>query len=271
MSVDLGDVVPLSISIYDSDGALANATTVVLTVTLPDQTTATPSVTNVSPGIYEAAYATAQAGRHGVRWLATGTNAGAFSDVFDVRPASLAMIVSLADAKANLNIPADDTSRDEELRGFVEAATGVIERYVGAVVRTTHTEDYDGGGTAIALDHPPVLAITQVTEGGGVLAASDYKVDGPSGVLMRQLGDERYTWQPGSRNISVQYVAGMAIIPAHYTLAAKIIIRHMWETTRNSGGSRPALVETDLVDASSSYAIPYRALELLGEPVLGIA
>lgn len=274
MSVDLGDVVPLSISISDSDGNPANAGTVVLTVTLPDQSTTTPSIANPSPGVYEADYLAVQPGRHSVRWVATGLNAGAYTDVIDVRPADPPMIVSLSAARAHLNLASGDTSQDEELRGFVEAATAVCERYVGAVAQAAYTETCDGGtsgAAALALEHPPVIAITSVVESGTTLTSADYVLHAPSGTLKRVLGDAPYRWDPGVGNITVSYVAGRAIIPANVSLAAKIIIKHMWETQRSTAGSRPQLTESDVIDATSSYAIPYRALELLGDPVLGIA
>jgi hypothetical protein len=46
MPYDIGDSVSLAWDVKDSAGVLANATTVTLTVTLPDGTTATPAVTN---------------------------------------------------------------------------------------------------------------------------------------------------------------------------------------------------------------------------------
>ena len=120
---DLGDVVPLAVNVKDTAGALANATAVVLTITLPDGTTATPSVTNSSTGVYSATYTPAVAGRFGVRWVATGTNASTYVDAFTV--AAGAGLISLDEVKAFLNITS--TTNDEELREFVAAATVAAE------------------------------------------------------------------------------------------------------------------------------------------------
>ncbi|MEI6565953.1 MAG: hypothetical protein WCR20_04725, partial [Verrucomicrobiota bacterium] len=99
MTYDQGDVVPLGISVTDSNGALANATTVTCTIYLPDGTSTSGTVTNASTGLYNCDYTPAQVGRYTVRWVATGTNASAFQDLFIVRDFSDIGIISLDDAK----------------------------------------------------------------------------------------------------------------------------------------------------------------------------
>ena len=84
---DLGDVAALSVAITDTTGAAANAGAVALTITLPDGTTTAPIVTNPATGSYTAAYTPTQSGRFGVRWVATGVNACAFTDTFTVAEA----------------------------------------------------------------------------------------------------------------------------------------------------------------------------------------
>ena len=72
---DLGDVVTVGVTVKDSAGVAADATTVVATVTLPDATTATPTVAHTGTGLYSVAYTPTMAGQHQIRWVATGTNA----------------------------------------------------------------------------------------------------------------------------------------------------------------------------------------------------
>jgi hypothetical protein len=66
------------------------------------------------------------------------------------------------------------------------------------------------------------------------------------------------------------YVAGRSVIPANYTEAAKIIIKHLWSVQQTPGmGSSGAFNPFGAADVSSSiagagYAIPNRAAELLG-------
>ena len=80
----LGDVVTLSCTVRDAAGALADAGAITCTITLPDGTTTSPSPAHPSTGTYTATYTPAAAGRFAVKWLATGTNAGAFADDFTV-------------------------------------------------------------------------------------------------------------------------------------------------------------------------------------------
>lgn len=271
---DLGDVVPLSVTVKDANGQPANAGGVSVTVTLPDGTTATPTVTSPETGVYNADYPTVQAGRHGVRWVATGANASAHTDVFEVLAADPRQIVSLVETKNHLNLSLTKTTDDAELRGFVLATTEVVENHVGAVVRTARVERFDGGNEAVVLSHAPVLSVTSVTESGTAVDPSGYWLDAESGVLRRVLGSMPYCWRYGAGNIEAAYVAGRTAVTANWSRAALIIIQHMWETQRNTGGGRPQLTETDLVTvtaAGSTFSIPRRALELLGPPVSGIA
>lgn len=87
---DIGDVVTLSATIRDLDGDLADAGTVVCTVALPDGTTTQPPVVHVGTGTYSAQLTCTLAGLHTVRWVATGANAGAFTESFTVRSVALA-------------------------------------------------------------------------------------------------------------------------------------------------------------------------------------
>jgi len=272
MSFDLGSVVPLSITIHNSAGALANAGSVSATITLPDGTTfPTGVVIPTSTGIYDYDYPTVQAGLHGVRWVATGANAGAFVDIFYVVGADSRQIISLAEGKSHLRMPVDETTHDEDLMSFIWAATGVVELYVGAVVRRTHTQTFDGTGQSrLLLSHIPVLSITSVTEDGTTVDPSGYKINKPAGVLVRVAGSADYAWRPGVQNVDVVYVAARSDVEESWRLAAKIIVKHMWETQR-AAAPGPMTQGNEDFDPRYTYSIPRRALELLGEPVGGIA
>ncbi|MCZ0996356.1 hypothetical protein O1L44_29875 [Streptomyces noursei] len=91
MPYDLGATARLSAECRDAGGTLTNATTVTLTITLPDGTAVTPAVTNppATAGQYSADYTAVQAGRHSLRWVFTGAGlAHAYADVLDVREAT---------------------------------------------------------------------------------------------------------------------------------------------------------------------------------------
>ncbi|WP_242890263.1 hypothetical protein [Actinomadura litoris] len=273
--IDLGDVYRIAVEVRDSAGTLVDPASATLTITLPDGTAAAPNVPlpAAETGRLVVDYTTTQAGRHAYRMVTTSP-ATAYTDMFEVAPADPGQIVSLADTKAHLNMSPSRTSDDQELRGFVLAATAVVERHVGAIVRTSHTEVFDGGRESVTLSHAPVMSVTSVTESGTPVSAGGYSLDATSGVLTRRLGDYAHCWRYGIGTVAVTYVAGRTTVPANVSRAALIIIRHMWETQRNTSGGRPQLGETDLITttaAGATYSIPRRALELLGNPVSGIA
>lgn len=276
MAYDLGDPVPLSFEVLSAAGVRTNATAVTLTITLPDGTTASPSVTNppATTGLYRHDYAPTQSGRHLVRWVATGP-AAAYTDAFDVRPAAPALIVSLADVKRQLNKSSDDTVDDDELREYVEATTAIVEEVRGeAVVRRAVVEDIElrCGTTAVLLGKRPIISLTSVATVDAVTtwAVADLHVS-KHGIVTVQSGPAFYGL------VRFTYVAGYAVIPANFSLAAKIIIAHLWETQQPAlarerwgapgpFGARGGEAGEFATSAGLGYAVPNRALELLGKP-----
>jgi hypothetical protein len=223
---DLGESVTIAADVRDSDGDLANAATVTLTITLPDGTTATPVVANppTVTGQYTVAYIPAQAGRYTWRFVAE-TPADAYADVFDVREAGSRALVSLADAKAHLNIAAANTTNDAELREHIESVTDVIEDICGPVARRTVVETYSGcGQPAIALNQTPIVSVTSVTESGQAVAASGYSLS-DGGVLTRVSGYTATRWTAGVNNIVITYVVGRPVVTASIREGAKELIR----------------------------------------------
>jgi FtsP/CotA-like multicopper oxidase with cupredoxin domain len=231
---DLGDTVPLSITVRDATGANANATTITLTITLPDGTTTSPAVTNppASTGQYVYNYPTVQAGRH-VWWASTTGPATAYGpDVFDVRDRATAPLFGLADAKDHLNIAAAITTYDDELRGFVHAVTSIVEKIVGPVSRRAVVETHSGGSRVIILRRTPIISVTSVTESGTTLTSGDWSLPNPSsGVLYRSAGSGSYatlSWARGHANIVPTYEAGRIIIPEAILEAGKELMRINW-------------------------------------------
>lgn len=263
MAFDLGDVVPLTVSITDSSGVAANAGAVTLTIGLPDGTSTSPSPANPTTGRYQVDYTPTVAGRHSVRWVATSANASAYTDAFDVRDTTIPYIVSLADAKQQLNMTT--TNDDEELRTFLEAASLVVARLRGeAVVRQTVVEEHNAHGR-VALNCPPVVSLTSVARVDGTYSwtVGDLHVS-PAGVVKPKLGLGLYG------DIVFTYVAGYTVVPADIALAARIIVQHLWKTQRGGAGVvRPGTSEDNVMVAG--YAIPNRAVELLGVGTAGIA
>lgn len=250
MPYDLGDAVALSWTASASGG------TVTLTLTLPDGTTATPSVT-ASGAINTATYTTAQAGRHVVAWTATGAVQDAYRDVFDVVDAQAAGLVSLDEIKRHLNITT--TTYDDELRAFGQVAADIIEGHCNRYWRrATIVDTFDAGGEQVALTHTPVLSITSVVSRGVTLSTNNYRANLLTGRV-------RYRWGffPGDyEDLVITYVCGSLTVPPVVRQAALETVRHLWMTQRGAMGGRNPLSGDDF-QAGSTFSLPRRVTELL--------
>lgn len=280
MATDLGDVIRLTYSDYMPDGAtLANATSVTLTITLPDGSTVSPTVTNppTVTGVYQYDYLTSQAGRHTVRWVATGTNPGAQSQSFNVLPADPGYIVPLQDILDQLSITNPPNSELEELRQYLGSASSVIESLTGlTLVSRSFTEDLRVSPVdrAVMLSHIPVVTVTSVAKvddpANAVWTAAQVHVE-PNGRMYASNGNPSL-----SGHVTVVYTAGQKVIPDSCILATKIIVQHLWRTHRGaSGGFMPGLGGAsgdDTVNVPGySFAVPRKVIEILGAPLPGIA
>lgn len=250
-------------TLADPAGTPVDGDTVTVTVTLPDASTDVQTVTSTTTGTYQHDYLTTQAGRHTVQWLATGTHPGAQLDAFDVADQTPA-IVSLADAKAQLN---GVSSTDEDtLRGYIAAATNVVERVRGeTVVVRSFTEQLSAVRGHIVISHLPLVSITSIASlDGTVIWDVTQTVHDDAGVIAS-------TGTPFAGDLLVTYSAGRTVIPPHYQLAAQIIIEHLWQTRRGTMGvARPGGMDVSPV-AGLGFAVPNRALELLGGGLSGVA
>lgn len=184
-------------------------------------------------------------------------------------------IASLSEAREYLNFTSD-TSHDTELQRFVDAADPVVENIIGPVTSAAFDELYDGGRNLIVLRHWPVISVETVTEYIGTAAtvltvaatpnvatSSSYMLD-QDGILYRfgTVGIP-YWFAYGVRNVRVQYTAGRSTIPPNVKLATLELIRHLYQSTQQSG--RPAFggAGEDQPWAPAAFAVPTRVIELL--------
>jgi hypothetical protein len=225
-TIDLGDPLPdLSVEVTDASGALADATTVTLTITLPDATTTAPTVTRDSLGVYSASYTPTQRGRHVASWAATGTNASAFTTVYNVVDPA-ASVVGLAEMQAYLQ--ETRTSQQDAIRAVTEAATAAVEDYCNrAFRRTSYVEVYDGGKPSVFLRHTPILSVSSVVENG--TATTDYRVNNLTGQLTKgSAGLNVGLWYPVVGALTVTYAAGAASIPQPVVEAVKMTAQSLY-------------------------------------------
>lgn len=262
MPFDLGAVVPLGTTVRDSAGSLANAGNMALTIGLPDSTTVTVNpVAPASTGTYTYDYTTAQAGRHTVRWVATGINAGAYTDAFDVREQNPPSILSLADGRRHLK--KTDTADDEEIRSWIGACTRAVEMFVGPVVPRTVTERVRfTRARSVALTLTPCLALVSATSprpGGTSYDVDDLDLDLETGLVEAVTGGLLYG------PLDFTYRVGRLVVGDNITSASRIILQHLWRTRQ--GPARPQR-GTDDFDVTEplpglGFAIPNRAVQLL--------
>lgn len=248
MTFAFGQPIPLSVNLTDINGVPGNATAITLTIILPDGSTTFPTITNPVTGSYTATYVPTQAGLHHVRWVATGSNASAFSDVFSVDAATPPMLVSLADVKDYLSITSTVTAHDGRLQRYIEGATSMLVDVIGPISPTTFVETHDGGRPFIMLRNPPIISVTSITEYiglqgfvltdqplGATTSMWGYSLSPQSGKVTRRgsVGDP-IPFQGGRMSVSVTYVAGQSVIDPAVTLAALEDIRGLYSQTQFS-------------------------------------
>lgn len=251
--IEIGDQVPnLAITIYDVNGGLSNGGAVTCTVT-PDGGAGIPvTVTNVSLGVYTAAYTATVAGFHAVTWTVTGANFGVHNDSFSVEVPAFS-IVSLQEVKNWLSI--SRTADDETLRMLSVTASDICESVEGTGRiwrRQTFIETFDGGKYTIQLKNTPVTSVTSVMYDGSTLDSSQYDIQASAGILYNFSG-----WFPYSghrRNTTVIYVAGGGKIPSPVRYGVLELVRHLY-AIHKGGKNLPSQGEYEY---SPGYLIPNR-------------
>jgi hypothetical protein len=191
-----------------------------------------------------------------------------------VRSATDYSIISLSDAKRRLRLDASDTSFDDDVRLYLEAITGVVEKLAGCCVVIEVTDRVRAGGLMVELYHWPVyqpadqqyplISMTPVLTYGLVYDLSLLTVntaEGAPGNYVRHTAGLPFIYGP----YDFAYTVGRPVIPANIILATSIILRHQWGLER-AGDPRGLAAPDDDVTLQYGFAIPNRALEILDAP-----
>jgi hypothetical protein len=234
--IDLGDVVPLTLTIKDPvTGLPANASAVVCTITAPDQTISTPTVGNTVTGTYTVQFTTAQYGQHRVRWVATGTNAGAFTDEFTVE-GDYQPFVSLGEQLAWMRGTTVITSTAdlETLRFFIRVSCESVEADLDrSISLQTRTQTIDGGTAGVVLYRPPVVSIVSVVENGTTLATTDYVANLAAGLLYRGQASAPRAFLTGIQNVVITTRNGcLTSIPTVARTVAMKGAQRLWQQSQ---------------------------------------
>lgn len=271
MAVDLGDVVPLSVRVYDSAGDLADATAVDLTVTLPDGTAdVIGTIPSTSTGVYEYEYATTEVGRHVVRWVASGVNASSFVDVFNVQPADPGFLIGIEELKQHLNLTDEDVATEgEELRRFLASASQTVENLIGPVSRRTVVETHYGAcGPLLVLRQRPVLSVTSMSDVyGSTYVSTDWDLNSDTGILRVAYAGSFSQW---SGDVTVTYVAGRESVPSDVQEAVAELVRDSRSASQAGGGGRAfGQPEGEAAFTAGRPAVPPYVLSKLEPYLLG--
>lgn len=177
-------------------------------------------------------------------------------------------VVTLEQVKAQLGMDPAVTDDDEELQLYMSAGVTAVEDARGEVVeqRTVTDEMTLQGRTAFLLRSTPVTALiaVQAVDGSQSWDVSSLHVDADSGLVTVLSGP------PVTGLVTVAYTAGPATAPSNYQLATLIVIQHLWETQRGSMGVQLG-GEGEIYTPGRGFAIPRRAVELLGLSMPGVA
>lgn len=272
-----GQTVRVTTAVHDDNGNLVTAGTIKLQVKLPDGTFL-PDYINpneVSTGNYVQDIPptdATQLGNYQFAWIATGTGAGVDFGSFEMFDPFEVRILSLQDAKLAANISLTNTNYDNELTDMVATTTSLLEQLTGGPILTREvTEtgvDVEHFNSQLILKYRPAVEVVAITDWQGVTVdVSDVLIHPMGNYLYRQLGLPFLGAQsvgPTPIRYTVTYKAGWgtAVLPAFGT-AARIIVSHLWETQRGPALS-PTLGGEDVMPVPGmSYAVPYRALEVL--------
>lgn len=186
------------------------------------------------------------------------------------------MIVSLDDAKAEINDPTSTTD-DAELVGYIQGVSTVIEAFVGPVATRSLDEFYDGGRDRIYTRTRPILEIATVTEytptpqvlayeplGTPTFTSFGYRL-GNGDSIIRTAGGSIRPFACGQENVEIVYTAGRATVPANIRQAALTLIRLNWQPQQS--GNLPGIGTTDDEPEPGQqmlgYYIPPNVLEML--------
>lgn len=267
MANEVGSIYRSSLAVTDAEGVAADTSTQVLTVTLPDQTTANVSVVHDGTGSYHGDYTFVQEGLHKFMWVTTGPTT-AKSDY--VSASQFRSIISLDDAKNFVNY--GNSNNEDILRQIMAAATELAENVVGSCVQRLLTNVSIPGNTKLSMRLPrgPLPTETAVTSinsrwlGGPTWsqANGDFLVSPDAGVvyLSSMVPFFMGPWK-------ATYMVGRLIIPQSVQLAVKEIIYDMWSTQRPYGADElePGPEATARFEQMvSSYVMPAHASSLLG-------
>lgn len=177
-------------------------------------------------------------------------------------------IVTLDEARTQLQADEGDDSDDDEIQRYVDGITAVVEQYKHEVIEARAiTDEID-----VRCDYrwpqrfrvwsAPVISLTSVTSWDGLTTWDVTQMRASSSGLVRVMTGPRVQGL-----VEVTYQAGYAIIPPNYKRGALVILQHVWETRRGPGTVPGGVIGIeDTYDRTVPFDFPHKAKEWLGPP-----
>jgi len=176
-------------------------------------------------------------------------------------------LLTLDLAKDQLTLTSSDSDATVQL--WADAATAAVGKALGRVVDPADfTEEVDIGadGSGFVLSNVPVTGLTSVeaVDGSQTWDVDNLHVNADTGAVSVESGASL------RGKLAVAYTAGVADPPANWTVAGLIILQHLWETRRGTMGVSMG-GDGEVYMPQLGYAVPRRAVELLGLSLPGVA
>jgi hypothetical protein len=251
----LGQSVLLAYYVTDANGNGVSPTTATLTITLPDGTTVTPTVTEdgTTVGLFELDYVPATVGAYSAVFVTTGP-AGADATAWLVQTGDT-LPVDLSELRRHLNwSTTKDASEDDRLLDTAVEALSILESEMSRpLVKRTYTLRYVHGVTDPVLPHVPchcetcepyaTLAVS--TDNGDAVTAT------PAGVLSGLTSDATIT-----------YTAGCQPVPPWAKIAIKRMTEHLWARTAAPRMTRDR-ASAESQPSTPAFLLPYMVQSLI--------
>jgi uncharacterized phiE125 gp8 family phage protein len=179
---------------------------------------------------------------------------------------------TLALVREHLKFAASDTSKDEQLKSFINRSLYILERYCGKQMKSrTYTEYQDGDETDELLTKQwPIVSVTSLHDDISRAWGSDSEIESDDYVIyadqgaIRLINDETL-FSIGKQNIRLIYSAGYATIPTDLEIASTSHVAYMYNksageghTSLSLGGFSKSFDLAPLPADVRQYVEPYR-------------
>ena len=245
-----------------------------LTVTKPDGTLLAPYTPThdgaAGSGLYHQIIPIADLtllGTYKWKLAVTGAGAGGTYGAFEVFDPNESVIITLDDARTQLQVDPTDHSDDDWIREQLAGITAVVEQYKHEViVKRSVLDEIEVSGwrypQKFRVWSAPLISLTSVVSWDGLTTWDVTQMRASSSGLIRVVAGPIV-----SGLVDVTYQAGYATIPENYQQGAAVILQHLYETRRGPGTIPGGVIgQEDFYNRAVPFDFPNKAKEWLGPP-----